>query len=327
MSPVIAPTIDVVLDPADLRQSLRREVQAGLRLEPKSLPPKWFYDDYGSSLFDEITRLPEYYLTRREREILYSESVAIARLSEADTLVELGSGTSEKTRLLLDAFSQVGNLTRYVPFDVSEVVLRRAAHDIAERHPGILVHAIVGDFARHLSSLPAGGRRIIAFLGSTIGNFEPADRARFLDAVAQTLEPVDWLLLGTDLVKDPGRLEAAYNDAAGVTAAFNRNVLAVLNRELEADFELPYFEHVARYERESSWIAMYLRSARQQTVSLAELGLRLDFAANEHVRTEISTKFTRTGVEAELTAAGLELAHWWTDSHGDFALSLSRPGR
>lgn len=324
MPPSIAPTIEVHLDATDLHAALVEDALRGLTTTPKELPPKWFYDERGSSLFEEITRLPEYYLTRREREILYSEAVAVARVSKADTLVELGSGTSEKTRLLLDALSGHGSLRSYVPFDVSESVLRTAAQEIAERYAGVTVHALVGDFEHHLELIPSNGRRLLALLGSTIGNFLPSERVAFLRELGSVLETHDWLLLGFDLVKADDRLNAAYNDAAGVTAAFNTNVLSVLNRELGADFVPARFEHLARYEPEHEWIAMYLRSTSRQEVRVDELGLAVSFGEGELMRTEISAKFTRQRVEAELGDAGLVLRRWWTDSHDDFALALAQ---
>ena len=320
---VITPQVDVHLGRCDIERALRGDVTEGLSASPKRLPPKWFYDDDGSELFDQITRLPEYYLTRREREILYSEAATLARLAGADTLVELGSGTSEKTLLILDALSRRGALRRYVPFDVSEATLRAAAQSIAERYPGVEVHAVVGDFGRHLHHLPGGGRRLVAFLGSTIGNLHPAERAEFLGALRATMAEGDTLLLGTDLVKERERLEAAYNDAAGVTAAFNLNILSILNRELEGDFDPEAFEHLARYDEESEWIEMLLRSRRRQSVRLEAIELSARFDEDELMQTEISAKFGREGVETELEAAGFELERWWTDSHSEFALSLS----
>ena len=322
---VITPQIDVFLGAHDVERALRRDVVEGLQASPKRLQQKWFYDDRGSELFDAITRLPEYYLTRREREILYSEAATLARITQADTLVELGSGTSEKTLLLLDGLSQQGTLTRYVPFDVSEATLRTAAHGIAERYPGVSVHAVVGDFNRHLEHLPADGRRVLAFLGSTIGNLHPAERASFLNSVRATLTSGDWLLLGTDLVKDRARLESAYNDSAGVTADFNVNILSVLNRALGASFDPDKFEHLARFDPTNNWIEMLLRARDDHTVEIDDIGLEVSFATGETIQTEISTKFRRDGVEAELEMAGFAVERWWTDSHGDFALSLSRP--
>ena len=304
------------------------DVAEGLTSTPKELPPKWFYDDVGSELFDEITRLPEYYPTRRERWILEHHAADIARLSGADTLVELGSGTSEKTRLLLDAFvaGSFGpgeRFRRFVPFDVSEATLRDAAAAVAVEYPTVEVHAVVGDFEHHLGTLPGGGRRLVAFLGGTIGNLDPKPRAQFLADLAAGLAPGDGLLLGTDLVKDVDRLVAAYDDAAGVTAAFNRNVLAVVNRELDADFVPERFAHVALFDTDQEWIEMRLRSEVDQQVRVGALDLVVDFEAGEEMRTEISAKFRREGVESELAAAGLALARWWTDPAGDFALSIS----
>jgi L-histidine N-alpha-methyltransferase len=318
--------VDVHLTPVDLNDALQSDARRGLTAAPKDLPPKWFYDDRGSELFDEITRLDEYYPTRCERCILEERAAQIAAITEADTVVELGSGTSEKTRLLLDAFARAGRLRRFVPFDVSELTLREAADSIAAEHQGVDVHAVVGDFERHLDRLPGGGRRVVAFLGGTIGNLAPAARAEFLQAVARGLEPGDTFLLGTDLVKDPSRLVAAYDDSLGVTAEFNRNVLAVVNGELGADFDLECFEHVALWDGQNEWIEMRLRSTVAQSVTIAALDLTVDFAAGEEMRTEVSAKLRREGVERELAAAGLDLVAWWTDIAGDFALSLSRLG-
>jgi L-histidine N-alpha-methyltransferase len=316
-------TIDVFIEPADLADALRADAYRGLTSNPKALPPKWFYDDRGSQLFDEITRLPEYYPTRTERAILASRSDEIARITAADTLVELGSGTSEKTRLLLDALSSAGTLTRFVPFDVSETTLRDAAAAVVREYPGVSVHAVAGDFERHLDRLPGDGRRLVAFLGGTIGNLLPGSRSRFLEEIAAGLGRNDAFLLGTDLVKDPARLVAAYDDAAGITAEFNRNVLRVLNRELEADFDPSRFAHVARHDSDNDWIEMRLRSDGAQVVHVPALDLVVPFRDGEEMRTEVSAKFRREGVERELAAAGLRLTEWWTDPAGDFALSLS----
>jgi L-histidine N-alpha-methyltransferase len=316
--------VDVHLSGDDLARALASDVHDGLSAAPKELPPKWFYDERGSKLFDEITRLPEYYPTRAERSILDARAAEIAAATRADTLVELGSGTSEKTRLLLTALGDAGTLRRFVPFDVSEQTLRDAAGAVAAEY-GVSVHAVVGDFERHLVTLPAGGRRLVAFLGGTIGNLTPEMRAVFLAELAAGLGPDDALLLGTDLVKDVARLEAAYDDDAGVTAEFNRNVLHVVNRELDADFDPDAFVHVARFDREEEWIEMHLRAPHALTARVEALGLEVQFAAGEEMRTEISAKFRRERVEAELEAAGLALTEWWTDPDGDFALSLSRP--
>ncbi|ATB51526.1 L-histidine N(alpha)-methyltransferase [Corallococcus macrosporus] len=315
--------VDVYVKPGDAKRALREEALQGLCGMPKELSPKWLYDERGSQLFDDITRLPEYYPTRREREILLAHAGDIARLSGADTLIELGSGTSEKTRLLLDALEEAGQLARFVPFDVSEAFLRRAATGLAREYPGITVHAVVGDFERHLGQLPNGGRRLVAFLGGTIGNLKPAQRALFLRQLSAGLQPGDGLLLGTDLIKDRERLYAAYNDSAGVTAEFNRNVLKVLNRELGGDFDPGAFEHIAPFDEQNAWIEMRLVSRRAQKVWLSTLRKQVDFAEGEVLRTEVSCKFHQDQVASELSAAGLTLAEWWTDAAGDFALSLA----
>jgi L-histidine N-alpha-methyltransferase len=313
------------LAPDATRAALRADALAGLTATPKSLPPRWFYDERGSELFDEITRLPEYYPTRAERAVLTARAGEIATASGADVLVELGSGTSEKTRLLLSALRDAGTLRRFVPFDVDPSVLEAAGAAITAEYPGVAVDAVVGDFTEHLSRLPREGRRLVAFLGSTIGNLEPAPRAAFLVELAGTLAPGDAFLLGTDLVKDPARLVPAYDDAAGVTAEFNRNVLRVLNRELGAGFDPAAFEHVARWDAEAEWIEMRLRSTVEQVVAVPALGLQVPFAAGEEMRTEVSAKFRPEGVADELAAAGLRLTHWWTDPAGDFGVSLSVP--
>jgi L-histidine N-alpha-methyltransferase len=320
-----APRVDVHLRPDDLRAALRADADRGLRAKPKDIPPKWFYDDRGSQLFDDITRLPEYYPTRCERAILEARAAEIASVTRADTLVELGSGTSDKTRILLDALRDAGTITRFVPFDVSEQTLRDAADAIGREYPTVQVHAVVGDFERHLSRIPGGGRRVVAFLGGTIGNFEGRERGEFLRAIADGLGRNDHLLLGLDLVKDIDRLEAAYDDSQGVTAAFNKNLLAVMNRELDADFDEARFAHVAVFEKDTSQIEMRLRAIEPHTVRVATLGLDVAFETGEEMRTEVSAKFTREQVVDELRGAGLRIAHWWTDPDDDFALLLARP--
>jgi L-histidine Nalpha-methyltransferase len=316
---------EVHLDPGALAAQMAIDVRAGLTASPKTLPPKYFYDARGSELFDEITRLPEYYPTRTERAILDAHVGDIARLTSAETLVELGSGTSEKTRLLLQALTRGGTLRRFVPFDVDPVVLEEASVAVAEEFPAITVDPVVGDFEHHLGDLPRHPRRLLAFLGSTIGNLDRGQRAEFLADVRHTLHAGDAFLLGTDLVKDPARLVAAYDDAQGVTAEFNKNVLAVLNRELGADFEVDAFAHRAVWDAEREWIEMRLESREAQVVRVAALDLEVSFDAGEQMRTEISAKFRRAGIAAELAAAGLRLTQWWTDPAGDFALGLSVP--
>jgi len=315
--------IDRYLTPEDLAASLRADIGRGLTSTPKVLPPKYFYDARGSELFEQITRLPEYYPTRAERSILSAHADEIADLTKARTLVELGSGSSEKTHLLLGALRAVGSLEAYVPVDVSVDAIEQAIPGLVERYPGLQVHGVVADFERHLAALPAEGPRLVAFLGGTIGNFEPAQRANFLAAVHDILAPGDALLLGTDLVKDADRLVRAYDDEAGVTAEFNRNVLRVINRELDATFVVDAFEHLAVWDTKHEWIEMRLRSLRDQRVDVPGLGLSVRFAAGEEMRTEVSAKFRRDRVNEELTSAGFRLTGWWTDEPGDFAISLA----
>ncbi|MGW3039579.1 L-histidine N(alpha)-methyltransferase [Kitasatospora sp. NPDC001159] len=312
--------------PADhFSTALRHDVQHGLTSEPKRLPPKWFYDARGSELFEEITRLPEYYPTRAERAILTARAGEIAAATGARTLVELGSGSSEKTRLLLDSLRSRGTLETYVPVDVSESALTAAGAALATEYPGLAVHGVLADFTARLGLPPDGGPRLVAFLGGTLGNLLPKERAAFLRGLRAALDPGDFLLLGTDLVKDPAVLVAAYDDSAGVTAEFNRNVLNVLNRELGADFAPDAFEHVALWDAEQEWIEMRLRSLRSQTVKIPALDLPVHFDRGEELRTEVSAKFRRERVAGELATAGLRLRHWWTDPEGRFGLSLSAP--
>ncbi len=319
-------TVSIIdhLGPDDVRNALCADVREGFSQRPKMLPPKWFYDAAGSALFDKITRLVEYYPTEAERSALSFAVGEVVRLCGADTLVELGSGSSDKTRVLLDALTASGDVGRYVPFDVSAAALRDAAQVLERRYPELAIDCVVGDFDRHLAMLPGGGRRMVAFLGGTIGNYPPEPRRRLLASIAGMLQPGETLLLGTDLVKDPLRLVAAYDDESGVTASFNRNVLSVVNRELGADFDLDRFDHVARWNEAQERIEMWLRSTVRQTVTVAELAMLVDLDEGEEILTEISAKFRRDGVERELAAAGFEMIGWWTDPAGDFALSLSR---
>jgi L-histidine N-alpha-methyltransferase len=308
-------------------RTLADDVLDGLTRPFKELPPKHFYDSVGAELFDQICELPEYYPTRCEREILATRSAEIVALTGAGELVELGSGTAAKTTLLLAAMHEAGTLERYVPIDVTESMVRASAQRLVEEFDGLRVHGIVGDFERHLDRVPPpldDVPRIVAFLGGTLGNFTPGSRRRFLRTLSGLLGPDDFLLLGTDLVKDPATIEAAYDDSAGVTAAFNRNVLNVVNRELDADFVPESFDHVAFFDRDREWIEMRLRAQRPQRVTVGKLGLRLTFAAGEELRTEISAKFTRERIEGDLAAAGMELTDQLTDQDGLFALNLAR---
>jgi L-histidine N-alpha-methyltransferase len=319
--PAAEVTIDLRLPPGSER-TLREDVLDGLTRPFKEIPPKHFYDARGSELFEQICELPEYYPTRTERAILESSADAIAERTGAAELVELGAGYATKTRILLDALP----LDRFVPVDVSETTVRECAAQLVEEYPGLSVHGLVGDFERHLGHLPEPlGPRLVAFLGGTIGNFPPGSRRRFLRSIARTLGDDGWLLLGTDLVKDPRMLEAAYDDEAGITAEFNLNVLRVMNRELGSDFDLAGFDHVAFWDADREWIELRLRSRRRQTVRFPDLDLTVHFAQREELRTEISAKFTPTRVEGDLAAAGLELVDWFTDPDELFALSLARP--
>jgi L-histidine Nalpha-methyltransferase len=313
----------------DDERSLANDVLDGLTKPFKELPPKHFYDARGSELFEQITELPEYYPTRTEMSILRGHAEQIIELTSAGELVELGAGASDKARVLLDAMRDAGTLRRYIPLDVSASVVEDAARTLIEDYDGLQVYGVVGDFERHLQHVPddgrVGGNRLVALLGGTIGNFPPGTRRNVLGKIGTLLGPDDRLLLGTDLVKDPSIIEAAYNDAAGITAQFNRNLLYVLNRELHADFQPESFEHHAFFDRRNEWVEMRLRATRAMSVYIADLDLRVEFAAGEELRTEISAKFTRGRVEADLEAAGLVLERWLTDEEELFAVSMARP--
>lgn len=318
-----AGVLDIHLTEHDAETALRSDVVSGLTASPKYLPPKWFYDARGSELFEQITALPEYFPTRTERALLEHSVDEIARVSGAQTLVELGSGSSTKTRLLLDAFRRAGTLRRYVPQDVSAAALREAMADLAVEYPDLEIHGVVGDFTTQLDRLPGGDRRMVAFLGGTIGNLRPHERRLFLDQLRAVLAPGEQLLLGTGLVVDEPTLVAAYDDERGVTAEFNRNVLHVLNRELGADFDVDAFSHVARWNRVDEWIEMRLRADRAMTVHVPEVELVVDFAEGEEVLTEISAKFHVAGVRQMLQASRFAPVHTWTDPQRRFALTLA----
>ncbi|MEG9227107.1 L-histidine N(alpha)-methyltransferase [Aeromicrobium sp. Sec7.5] len=316
------PAVRVVLDPDRASSSLVADVRRGLGSAPRTLPPKWLYDDHGSVLFDQITRLPEYYPTEAERSLLSEHAADIASITGAPTVVELGSGTSDKTRTLLDAFDAGGSLRRFVPVDVSEATLREAAVMLSQRYPELSVEPLAGDFTLHLGHLPTGDRKLVAFLGGTIGNFYVEERAAFLGALADSLEPGDWLLLGTDVVKEADRLVAAYHDSAGVTEQFILNSLTVLNRELGADFDLEAFSYVPFWDPAMERIDMRLRAESPQLVTLPGADLVVELAAGEEIRVEISTKFRPEKLRRELAEGGFAVEHLWTD--GDFALTLAR---
>ncbi len=321
----MAYTIDVHLSADAVRQRMRGDAIAGLRSDLKSIPPVWFYDERGSQLFEEITRLPEYYPTRTERRLLELHAPTIAELSKADTLVELGAGSCDKTRVLLSALQRFGTLARYVPFDVSDEFLREAASTLTDEYDGLAVHLVIGDFSEHLAEIPTHGRRMVAFLGGTIGNLEPAQRARFLFDLNCTMSSDDSLLLGADLVKDRRRLVAAYDDGGGVTAAFNKNVLHVLNEQLGGNFDPELFSHVALWNEDEQWIEMRLRAREEIDVTLADAGISVRFAEGEDLLTEISAKFTPERIEEELGTAGFVVDGMWGATEGEFLLTLAHP--
>jgi L-histidine N-alpha-methyltransferase len=317
--------VEVRLPPGGPLSGMAADVRAGLTRPFKELSPRYFYDRRGSELFEQITELPEYYPTRCEREILEQRSAEIcAAANSPATLIELGSGSAAKTRVLLDAMCGVGSLQSYCPVDISEEITRDTAEKVAGEYEGINVRGLVCDFELDLERIPVAAPRVIALLGGTIGNFAPQQRAGFLRRICNLLGPEDSFLLGTDLVKDRATLEAAYNDSAGVTEAFNKNVLAVLNHELGANFDPDQFEHVARWDPENLWVDIRLRSLANQVVDVTALDLMAAFSAGEEMRTEISTKFARPGLEGIYAEAGLELTDWWTDADGLYALSLAR---
>ena len=315
------------LPPDAASTALRADVLRGFTSTPKWLPPKWLYDTRGSELFEEITQLPEYYPTRAEREILAARADQIAAATGARTLIELGSGSSEKTRLLIDALRAAGTLEGYLPVDVSESALAQAADALLADYPELRVHVLVADFLNRLELPEGNGPRLLAFLGGTLGNLLPDERAQFLAGLRAQLRADDALLLGTDLVKDTATLIAAYDDGAGVTAAFNKNVLSVINRELGADFDPDAFDHVAFWDSQREWIEMRLRARLPLTVKIPALDLAVAFERGEEARTEVSAKFRKHGVRAELSTAGFLMRHWWTDEAGRFGLSLAVPAR
>jgi L-histidine Nalpha-methyltransferase len=317
--------IDVHLPRGGVLAGLAEDVREGLSCPFKELPPKYFYDERGSRLYEQITELPEYYPTRAEREILDRHAEEIISAAEASILIELGSGSAAKTRRLLDAMRDADSLDAYVPVDISEEITRRTAVELVDEYPQLKVHGVICDYETHLERVPREEGALVAFLGGTIGNFRPGPRRSFLARIATLMYPGDRFLLGTDLVKDRARLEAAYNDSAGVTAEFNKNVLHVLNRELDADFDPDGFEHVAFWDADNAWIDIRLRSLAEQFVDIRGLDMRVHFARNEEMRTEISTKFTRPRLERTYADVGLELVEWWPDPDEIYALSLARP--
>ena len=315
--------IDIYLTEADALRTMEDDVRRGLTSVPKQLPPKYFYDGRGSWLFEKITCLPEYYLTRAEKSILDQASGEITRITEPEELLELGAGSAAKTGLLLEAGRAHGTLKRYLPVDVSAPMSEHATERLSKDYPWLEVHAIVADFERHLGRIPPSPNRLVAFLGSTIGNLARPRAVAFLSQVAGLLGQGGFLLLGADLIKDRAVLEAAYNDSQGVTADFNRNVLRVINRRLGGNFDPAAFEHVAYYNQEEERIETYLESASAQTVKIEVLGLTVSFEKGERMSTEVSCKYTRSSVEEILSRAGMSLREWFTDDGETFSLSLA----
>ena len=323
MTPHSRIAVDVHFDPDASLETMREEVRLGLTSDPKTLPSKYFYDERGSRLFEDITELPEYYPTRAEREALEIHAAEIARIAHPRELVELGSGSSKKTRLLLEAALERGRLQKYVPLDVSREIAEASARELVSDYPGLLVHAVIGDFEEHLDEIPDGDHRLFVLLGGTIGNFLRDDAVRLLSGIAARMAPHEHFLLGTDLDKDPTVLQAAYDDAQGVTAEFNRNILNVVNERLGADFDLRDFDHVALYDQERRRIEMHLRAVRPLVAHIDAIDLDVTLRAGETIRTEVSCKYTRDMVAGMLRDAGLEMEGWFTDGAGRFALSLS----
>jgi L-histidine Nalpha-methyltransferase len=312
--------------PADFaHHALCEDAREGLLADPKYLPARWCRDEQGAKLFAELTRQPEYYLARAEKTILSSKAAEISALAQADTLVELGAGAAERSRPLLDAMRDAGRLVRYVPVDINEQALRAGGEALAVDHPELEVRAVVADFAQHSDRLPREGRRLVTLLGGLFGGFEPDPRARLLRSLRESTGPDDTLLVGVDLVKSETLLLAAHDDEQGLTAAYHRNLLHVLNRELAADFDAEAFEHVVTWNAEREWVETRLRARTEQEVTLSELGVTVRFAAGEDLRTEITAKFQKDRVVSELADAGFAAKHWWTDPEGRFALSMSKP--
>lgn len=321
------PPVRVVLTEAERRAAFGRDVAAGLTARAPHVPSRWLYDERGSELFEAITELSEYYPTRAERSVLERHADDIASLAQAETLVELGSGTSTKTRLLIEASRRAGTLRGVVGFDVAEPTLRSALATLDDRYPQLQVSGVVGDFEAHLGAVPDLPRRLVVLLGGTIGNLEPAARKAFLADVADHLRLGEGLLVGVDLVKDPRRLVAAYDDPRGVTEAFEKNVLGHINRDLGGDFRLDAFAYRAVWSAAEERVEMSLVARSDQQVRVDALDLALDIPEGQDIRTEISAKFRLEAFRRELATAGLTPAADWTDPGGDFALVLARRTR
>lgn len=318
--------IDEYAPVADHRAALAEDVRRGLSLELKELPPKYFYDELGSDLFEKICDLPEYYQTRTERSIIERIAGELVACYRPRTLVEFGSGSSVKTRLLLTAMEEAGTLSRYVPIDISREMLVATAESLVREYPELKVDAVIGDFNDGLPEMEGEGPSLVIFLGSTIGNFRHHEALAFLRKVSAHMREDDLFLLGVDLVKEPATLNAAYNDSAGVSAEFNLNVLRVINRQLGGRFDLATFAHYAFYNPGESQIEMHLASLVDQTVRIDDLDMTVDFHRGETILTEISRKFTRQSAERLLTDSGFIPLDFYTDPSRLFGLCLARRG-
>ena len=316
-------TVEIALEHLDPAAEMA-ELRAALLETPRRIPTRYFYDRRGSELFERITELPEYYPTRAETRLLEARADEIAGSTGAEELVELGSGAASKTRILLDAMARAGNLRTYVPLDVTESMVRRAAGELAAAYPELTVHGLVADFHHHLDQIPAGEPRLVIFLGSTIGNLRPDEAVAFLRGIAAPMAPGDFFLLGVDLIKETAVIEAAYNDSAGLTAEFNRNILRVINRLAGGDFVPERFAHRAFFDPTNSWIEMRLVAQGAQNVLLRELELILELADGDEILTEISCKYERPLVESMLAAGGFALERWFANEDGLFGLALAR---
>ncbi len=316
-------TIDVPIT-REKPETLGDLVKTGLLANPRTLPSKLFYDERGSTLFEQICELPEYYQTRTEHQLLVRWADEIVALSGAEELVELGSGAATKTRVLLDAMTEVGQLRHFIPFDVDETIVRRVSEELVKEYPGLQVHGVAGDFLVHLEHIPEGGKRLVVILGGTIGNLPTLAAEDFLTAVNTEMASGDYFLLGVQLITDSARLEAAYNDQKGITARFNKNILRVLQTQLGAQCNPDNFEHVARYNSDAHRIEMWLRSTQEQTLDIPELDLFVLLKKDEEIRTELSTKYDRPLTENLLNTAGFELVKWYTDPDQLISLALAR---
>jgi L-histidine Nalpha-methyltransferase len=314
--------------PPDLRtNALRADAREGLTESPKRIPSKWLFDAKGSDLWEQITRLPEYYPFRTERDILQAAADEIADVTKASSIIELGSGSAIKTRILLDALRRAGTLRSYTSIDISESALIAAGSRLIAEYPGLSVQAMLADFETQAEAIAAHeppAPRLVLFLGGTIGQLTPGQRAEFLRRLRSAFRTGDMLLLGVDLVKDPAELLAAYDDAAGVSTAFNKNLLAVLNAQVGADFDLDAFDYIVVWDDKAEYLSMWEQSRIDQAVHLSKIDLSVELAAWERIWTAISAKFRRDGIQAELADAGFSPQHWWTDPGGRYGVSLSR---